>query len=391
MQTIECEAEAHDELEKLTAELDKVHPDLTQVRAALLNRQNEMVKAAEAAETSTANGPSMCLVLDEKAIEYCGTLCADVLAAVSNGSHSVVACRARKDQKAQMLNLVKGINDRSCCLAIGDGANDVAMIKAGNIGVGIIGKEGMQAVNNSDFAIAQFKFLRQLLLVHGRYTYYKMAIFSYYMFYKYNVLALVLLLYSFTAMVSAHRLYIQLDADNMYTLIYTALPIIVFGIWDQDVPKSVSESTPSLYTAGIARIHFTYAGFTYWMLDGVVCACMVLWVPLIGLRPEDGTPGGDELAGTSMFILVVVINIRLMMRKRRGPRSCLDPAPIPPRSRDDPQRPRNPNPRPAPDPDPDPLPHRDELVERHQPLRRLGDAGRDAAPLYLLLVCLLPG
>ena len=53
----------------------------------------------------------------------------------------------------------------SCCLAIGDGANDVAMIKAGHIGVGIIGKEGMAAVNNSDFAIGQFRFLRQLLLI----------------------------------------------------------------------------------------------------------------------------------------------------------------------------------------------------------------------------------
>ena len=53
------------------------------------------------------------------------------------------------------------------------------MIKAGNIGVGIIGKEGMQAVNNSDFAIGQFRFLRQLLLVHGRYCYRRMAVFCY--------------------------------------------------------------------------------------------------------------------------------------------------------------------------------------------------------------------
>ena len=56
----------------------------------------------------------------------------------------------------------------SCCLAIGDGANDVAMIKAGHIGIGIIGKEGRQAVNNSDFAIGRFHFVRRLLFVHGR-------------------------------------------------------------------------------------------------------------------------------------------------------------------------------------------------------------------------------
>mgnify|MGYP003317244573 CR=1 FL=1 len=52
----------------------------------------------------------------------------------------------------------------ACCLAIGDGANDVAMIQAADIGVGIFGKEGRQAVNNSDYAIGQFRFLVRLLL-----------------------------------------------------------------------------------------------------------------------------------------------------------------------------------------------------------------------------------
>lgn len=42
-------------------------------------------------------------------------------------------------------------------LAIGDGANDVAMIQAADIGVGIMGKEGRQAVNNSDYAIGRFR------------------------------------------------------------------------------------------------------------------------------------------------------------------------------------------------------------------------------------------
>ena len=56
-------------------------------------------------------------------------------------------------------------------LAIGDGANDVGMLLEAHLGIGISGKEGMQAVNNSDFAIAQFQYLRRLLLVHGRWSY----------------------------------------------------------------------------------------------------------------------------------------------------------------------------------------------------------------------------
>ena len=56
-------------------------------------------------------------------------------------------------------------------LSIGDGANDVPMLQGAHVGVGISGQEGMQAVNNSDFAIAQFRYLKRLLFVHGRWNY----------------------------------------------------------------------------------------------------------------------------------------------------------------------------------------------------------------------------
>lgn len=42
-------------------------------------------------------------------------------------------------------------------LAIGDGANDVAMIQKAHVGVGISGVEGLQAATASDYAIAQVK------------------------------------------------------------------------------------------------------------------------------------------------------------------------------------------------------------------------------------------
>lgn len=69
-------------------------------------------------------------------------------------------------------------------LAIGDGANDVGMIQKAHVGIGMSGMEGMQAVMASDFAIAQFKFLAKLLLVHGRWNYLRMSRLVPYMFYK---------------------------------------------------------------------------------------------------------------------------------------------------------------------------------------------------------------
>ncbi len=69
-------------------------------------------------------------------------------------------------QKALVVKMVKdGLG--KVCLSIGDGANDVPMIQAAHIGVGISGFEGLQAVMASDFAIAQFQYLKRLLLVRS--------------------------------------------------------------------------------------------------------------------------------------------------------------------------------------------------------------------------------
>ena len=58
------------------------------------------------------------------------------------------------------------------------------MIQTADIGVGISGQEGMQAVMASDFAIARFRFLERLMLVHGHWCYDRLARFAGIMFYK---------------------------------------------------------------------------------------------------------------------------------------------------------------------------------------------------------------
>lgn len=98
-------------------------------------------------------------------------------------ANSVICCRVSPDQKALIVNLVRDTFPQSVTLAIGDGANDVSMIRSANVGVGIIGKDGRQAANASDYAFAQFRFLQKLLLVHGRWNYRrvsKLILFSIY-------------------------------------------------------------------------------------------------------------------------------------------------------------------------------------------------------------------
>lgn len=98
-------------------------------------------------------------------------------------ANSVICCRVSPKQKSDVVALAKR-NGPWVTLAIGDGANDVSMIMEAHIGVGIRGKEGSQAARTADYSIGQFKFLKNLLFVHGRWGYRRISLFICYYFYK---------------------------------------------------------------------------------------------------------------------------------------------------------------------------------------------------------------
>ena len=126
------------------------------------------------------DGPSLITAMGDETTKM-------ALLEFSTRCRAVVACRVSPDQKRLMVNMVKMGVKGVRTLAIGDGANDVAMIQEAHVGVGIRGEEGVQAVNSSDFAIAQFRYLSLLILKHGRYNYIRMSNLVCYNFYK-NVL-----------------------------------------------------------------------------------------------------------------------------------------------------------------------------------------------------------
>lgn len=120
----------------------------------------------------------------------------EMLFAVASNCESVIACRVSPKQKALLVNLVKQfVQPEPVTLAIGDGANDVGMIQEAQVGIGISGLEGQQAVNASDFSIAQFRFLEDLLLIHGRWNFMRLSKTVLFSFYKNAVLAGLLMAY----------------------------------------------------------------------------------------------------------------------------------------------------------------------------------------------------
>ncbi|KAJ0032337.1 hypothetical protein NQD34_002418 [Periophthalmus magnuspinnatus] len=104
---------------------------------------------------------------------------------------SVLCCRVTPGQKADIVKLVRRKHTKSITLSIGDGANDVNMIKTAHVGVGLVGVEGGQAVQNADFSLCQFRFLQRLLLVHGHWSYLRISVFLRYFLFKTCSFALV--------------------------------------------------------------------------------------------------------------------------------------------------------------------------------------------------------
>ena len=139
------------------------------------NQQQPPLDETRSGFALVVNGHSLVFALSER-LEL-------LFLAVAEQCTSVICCRVTPLQKARVVELVKRYK-KAVTLSIGDGANDVSMIKTAHIGGGISGQEGMQAVLASDYSIAQFRFLERLLLVHGRWSYYRMCKFLRYFFYK---------------------------------------------------------------------------------------------------------------------------------------------------------------------------------------------------------------
>ncbi|KAG7880820.1 hypothetical protein KL937_001667 [Ogataea polymorpha] len=190
---------------------------------------------------------------------------------------SVLCCRVSPAQKAQVVMMVKNTL-KVMALAIGDGANDVAMIQAANVGVGIAGEEGRQAVMSSDYAIGQFRFLVRLLIVHGRWSYKRLGEMITCFFYKNVNFVMALFWYGIFNNFDGSYLY-EYTYLMFFNLAFTSLPVIFLGILDQDVPAHVSLLNPELYRTGILGKEWSPFRFLYYMADGLFQSFIAFFFP----------------------------------------------------------------------------------------------------------------
>ncbi|XP_071559323.1 phospholipid-transporting ATPase ID isoform X6 [Temnothorax nylanderi] len=235
---------------------------------------------------------------------------------VSSQCKAVICCRVTPLQKAMVVELIKK-NKSAVTLAIGDGANDVSMIKTAHIGVGISGQEGLQAVLASDYSIGQFRFLERLLLVHGRWSYYRMSKFLRYFFYKNFAFTLCHIWFAFFCGFSAQTVFDPMYI-SVYNLFYTSLPVLAVGIFDQDVNDKNSLMYPKLYAPGLQNLLFNKKEFCWSALHGFYASCVLFLVPY-GTYKDGVSPKGYVLSDHMLLgsvvatILVIVVTVQIAL------------------------------------------------------------------------------
>ena len=178
---------------------------------------------------------------------------------------SVICCRASPSQKAWLVSAIRRSVKNAITLAIGDGANDIAMIQEAHVGIGITGKEGLQAARTSDYSIAQFRFLLRLLLVHGRWNYIRTSKYVLSTFWKEMLFYLTQALFQRYAGYTGTSLY-ESWSLSMFNTLFTSLPVIFMGIFEKDLSPSTLLAVPELYGIGHRNGGFNliiYAGWVF--------------------------------------------------------------------------------------------------------------------------------
>lgn len=195
-------------------------------------------------------------------------------------SSVLIACRMSPKQKADVVRLVQKYHPKVITLAIGDGANDVNMITAAHIGVGISGVEGQQAVSASDYAIGQFKFLKNLLFVHGRESYRKNSYLVCYTFYKNVLFVFPQFWYGFYSAFSGQVFY-EKWIYQIFNIIFTAYPVMIFALFDYQFNKTKLMAEPKHYKIGLKNLCFTTWIFWKWIFYGVFQSAVVYFASFL--------------------------------------------------------------------------------------------------------------
>lgn len=203
---------------------------------------------------------------------------------IAKTCEAVICCRVSPGQKADVVRLIKQDDCEIITLAIGDGANDVSMIREAHIGIGLYGNEGMRAVQSSDFALGEFKFLWRLLMHHGRLCYLRNAELILYFFYKNLVLTMPHVFFAFENGFTGQTIYDDFFI-SFYNLFFTSWPLVIKATFEQDVNyqlegMQVRKLYPKLYYIGAKNVLYNWNNYLWQNGIGLVHSVIIFYIPV---------------------------------------------------------------------------------------------------------------
>ncbi|KAL4487095.1 hypothetical protein ABPG72_001547 [Tetrahymena utriculariae] len=233
---------------------------------------------------------------------------------------SVLAYHFTPSQKKLLVDLVHTISPGQCVLAIGDGANDINMLQAADVGIGIRGKEGREAAKASDFSIAEFKHLNRLILYVGQEAYRKNSYLILFNFYKNQAWILVYFWINFYSGQSAQYVYDQW-ISQFFNLFYSSLPIIIYALFDEIHPssqffkvvqtdKNILESRPQDYKKFTNNLIFQQKNFWKWFFYGSFHALIITYISFFSVGDNSDQQGRQSdifCQGMLAFTCCVII------------------------------------------------------------------------------------
>jgi len=276
-------------------------------------------------EFNSMESPQYGILVDEKALL---TIEEDeeiqkIFLDIAKDAVAVICCRVSPLQKSQVVKMMKNYNPNSKTLAIGDGGNDVSMIMEAHIGVGIYGEEGLRAVQNSDYAIGEFRFLHDLLFFHGRTNYIRNAQCIIYFFYKNFVFTFLQFVYGFYCNFTGQTI-IDDWFITLFNLLFTSLPLGARALLDHDIKPEdgdiIKLMLPFLYLENREKPIFTVRNFFINLLKGIFHSLINFFWVIYYLDEsinEDGKMGGLWFCSVNLFTnILIIVSLELLIETK---------------------------------------------------------------------------
>jgi phospholipid-translocating ATPase len=244
------------------------------------------LKTAEEAQNELdflQNKLDCCLVIDGESLQLCLTLFKNEFIEITTKLSAVVACRCSPTQKADVARLIRNFTKKRVC-CIGDGGNDVSMIQAADVGVGIVGKEGKQASLAADFSVTQFSHLTKLLLWHGRNSYRRSAKLAQFVIHRGLIISVMQAVFSsifYFAPIALYQGWLMVG----YATIYTMAPVFSL-VLDRDLNEDLALSYPELYKELTKGRALSYKTFFIWLMISLYQGAAIMIIALVLFENE---------------------------------------------------------------------------------------------------------